>query len=224
MAQARDEPHLRLTRDIHVVQVRRHLALCARARVADGVRLRRFAVVMRLDLAGQRVADTLRAFADACGDEGGSSWWAAPTARKPGARERAQARRACSSSASSTTCATSSNSRRAGREQREESFGLAALEALACGVPVVGYDSGGMKEVVEDGRTGFLVRFGDVPALGARLRTLLANETMRREFGARGRRRAEDDFSLQKILAVHERLYHDAIGSAVETSRRLAGA
>ena len=89
---------------------------------------------------------------------------------------------------------------------------------------MVGYDSGGMKEVVEDGRTGFLVRFGDVPALGARLRTLLANETMRREFGARGRRRAEDDFSLQKILAVHERLYHDAIGSAVETSRRLAGA
>jgi glycosyltransferase involved in cell wall biosynthesis len=105
-----------------------------------------------------------------------------------------------------------------------ESFGLAALEALACGVPVVGYDSGGMKEVVEDGKTGFLVRYGDVPALGARLKTLLANDTMRREFGARGRRRAEDDFALQKILAIHERLYHDAIGSAVEDRRQRAGA
>jgi N-acetyl-alpha-D-glucosaminyl L-malate synthase BshA len=100
-----------------------------------------------------------------------------------------------------------------------ESFGLSALEALSCGVPVVGYDSGGMKEVVEDGRTGFLVRFGDVPALGARLKTLLANETMRQEFGARGRRRAEEDFALQHILAVHERLYHAAIERRHATAR-----
>jgi N-acetyl-alpha-D-glucosaminyl L-malate synthase BshA len=94
-----------------------------------------------------------------------------------------------------------------------ESFGLAALEALACGVPVVGYDSGGMKEVVEDGKSGFLVRFGDVPALAARLKTLLANETLRRDFGARGRRRAEEEFALQKILGVHEKLYLAAISA-----------
>jgi N-acetyl-alpha-D-glucosaminyl L-malate synthase BshA len=93
----------------------------------------------------------------------------------------------------------------------EESFGLSALEALACGVPVAGYDSGGMKEVVEDGRSGFLVRFGDVPALASRLKTLLADEKLRREFGARGRKRAVDEFDLQKILAVHERVYHAAI-------------
>jgi len=94
-----------------------------------------------------------------------------------------------------------------------ESFGLAALEALASGVPVAGYDSGGMKEVVEDGRSGFLVRFGDVPALAARLKTLLADEKLRREFGARGRRRAVDEFDLQKLLAVHERIYHAALES-----------
>ena len=92
-----------------------------------------------------------------------------------------------------------------------ESFGLAALEALSCGVPVAGYDSGGMKEVVEDGRSGFLVRFGDVPALAARLKTLLADEKLRREFGARGRRRAVEEFDLAKLLSVHEGLYHSAL-------------
>ena len=99
-----------------------------------------------------------------------------------------------------------------------ESFGLAALEALACGVPVAGYDSGGMKEVVEDGRSGFLVRYGDVPALAARLNTLLSDEKLRREFGARGRKRAVDEFDLQRILAVHERVYHAALGAGVRAA------
>lgn len=92
-----------------------------------------------------------------------------------------------------------------------ESFGLAALEAHACGVPVVGYDSGGMKEVVEDNATGFLVRFGDVPALAARLKTLLADAGLRRDFGARGRARAVDVFALPQVLGVHERIYHAAL-------------
>jgi N-acetyl-alpha-D-glucosaminyl L-malate synthase BshA len=176
----------------------------------------------------KRVADTVRAFADACGDtkgqlvvvgDGPDRAEAEVLANELKLGERVQflglVDDVCDILPFAAALLVSSES---------ESFGLAALEALACGVPVVGYDSGGMKEVVEDGKTGFLVRFGDVPALGARLRTLLANETMRREFGARGRRRAEDDFSLQKILAVHERLYHDAIATAVEDRRRLAGA
>jgi len=92
-----------------------------------------------------------------------------------------------------------------------ESFGLAALEAHACGVPVVGYDSGGMREVVEDDKSGFLVRFGDVPALAARLKTLLSDAALRRDFGARGRKRAIEQFDLARLLSVHERIYHAAI-------------
>ncbi|MSR47306.1 MAG: N-acetyl-alpha-D-glucosaminyl L-malate synthase BshA [Planctomycetes bacterium] len=92
-----------------------------------------------------------------------------------------------------------------------ESFGLAALEAHACGVPVVGYDSGGMREVVEDDKSGFLVRFGDVPALAARMRTLLSDPALRRDFGARGRARAVEHFDLSRLLSVHERIYHAAI-------------
>ncbi len=100
-----------------------------------------------------------------------------------------------------------------------ESFGLAALEAHACGVPVVGYDSGGMREVVEDDKSGFLVRFGDVPALAARLRTLLSDATLRRDFGARGRARAVEQFDLARLLSVHERVYHAAIARRGQAAR-----
>jgi N-acetyl-alpha-D-glucosaminyl L-malate synthase BshA len=94
-----------------------------------------------------------------------------------------------------------------------ESFGLTALEALACGVPVAGYDTGGMKEVVEDGKNGFLVRFADVPALAARLKTLLSDAKLRAERGARGRRRAVEEFDLARILAVHERIYQESLAN-----------
>jgi len=100
-----------------------------------------------------------------------------------------------------------------------ESFGLAALEAHACGVPVVGYDSGGMREVVEDDKSGFLVRFGDVPALAARLRALLSDVTLRRDFGARGRARAVEQFDLVRLLSVHERVYHAAIARRGQAAR-----
>lgn len=93
----------------------------------------------------------------------------------------------------------------------QESFGLAALEALSCGVPVVGYEVGGMNEVVDDGRNGFLVRSGDIPALAGRVSALLADPVMAQAFGERGRARAVEEFDLQRILAVHEEIYHSTI-------------
>jgi glycosyltransferase involved in cell wall biosynthesis len=53
-----------------------------------------------------------------------------------------------------------------------ESFGLAALEALACGVPVVATDAGGVPEVVSDGESGFLHPVGDLGAMAASVRRL----------------------------------------------------
>jgi glycosyltransferase involved in cell wall biosynthesis len=88
-----------------------------------------------------------------------------------------------------------------------EGFGLVYLEAMACGKPVIGGAHGGAPEVIEDGKTGFLVQHGDSGQLATSLETLLSDATLARDMGARGRERVDRDFrfnvfakSLKKIL------------------------
>jgi D-inositol-3-phosphate glycosyltransferase len=64
-----------------------------------------------------------------------------------------------------------------------ESFGLVALEAMACGTPVVASETGGLAYLVRDGETGFHVPAADAPALGARLRDLIQDEVLRARLG-----------------------------------------
>jgi phosphatidylinositol alpha-1,6-mannosyltransferase len=82
-----------------------------------------------------------------------------------------------------------------------EGFGITYLEANACGVPVVGADSGGVADAIADGETGYLVPPDDVPALAARLRTLLADPAEARRMGAAGRARVEREFTWDRIAA-----------------------
>ena len=72
-----------------------------------------------------------------------------------------------------------------------ESFGLAALEAMACGVPVVASDVGGLPEVIGDDEAGFLRPVGDVEGMAACARRLLDDPALRRRMAAAARRRAE---------------------------------
>jgi glycosyltransferase involved in cell wall biosynthesis len=76
-----------------------------------------------------------------------------------------------------------------------EAFGLVALEALACGVPVIASAVGGLKEIVLDGECGLLVPPGDVAALARALRLLLTDESLRLRLRAAARSRAQE-FSL----------------------------
>lgn len=92
-----------------------------------------------------------------------------------------------------------------------ESFGLAALEALACGVPVVGSQVGGLPEVVKHGEGGFLHPVGDVDAMAESVIALLSDrETMSRQRIA-ARARAEQIGDPKPVLDQYEMLYRSLL-------------
>jgi len=92
-----------------------------------------------------------------------------------------------------------------------ESFGLAALEAMACEVPVIATRTGGLPEVIRDGETGYLVELGDTLSMGERAIELLTDEKKRQEMGARGRRWAVDQFNTERVIPQYEQLYERVI-------------
>lgn len=88
-----------------------------------------------------------------------------------------------------------------------ESFGLSALEAMSCQVPVIGTNAGGLPEVVENGRTGWLAEVGDVEYMAERGKQLLTDSDLRREMGKNARQVAVKKFSQDKIVDMYERYY-----------------
>jgi phosphatidyl-myo-inositol dimannoside synthase len=77
---------------------------------------------------------------------------------------------------------------------RGEGFGLVYLEAMACGKPVIGGAHGGAPEIIDDGRTGYLVQHGDAIQLATAIETLLVNPEVGLEMGRRGKQRVENEF------------------------------
>jgi N-acetyl-alpha-D-glucosaminyl L-malate synthase BshA len=93
-----------------------------------------------------------------------------------------------------------------------ESFGLAALEAMSCEVPVISTTTGGVPEVVEDGVCGFLCPVGDVDGMAEAALRLLGDEPMRRSFGEAGRRRAVEVFGQDAVVGRYRALYERVRG------------
>ena len=102
-----------------------------------------------------------------------------------------------------------------------ESFGLAALEAMACGVPVVGARRGGLPEVVRDGIDGILEPLGAYDALAGRLVALLGDPEAKRRMGQNAADRAAERYRLEQIVPLYEECYRSALEGREHPERAL---
>jgi N-acetyl-alpha-D-glucosaminyl L-malate synthase BshA len=88
----------------------------------------------------------------------------------------------------------------------EESFGLAALESLACGTPAVTTNVGGIGELMQNGTNGFMVPLGDTAAMARRVLEMTSDETTRKRF-REGARTSAARFDAERIIPMYERFY-----------------
>jgi len=93
-----------------------------------------------------------------------------------------------------------------------ESFGLAALEAMACGSPVVASRAGGLSEVIVDGETGYLFKVGNTDEMAEAGIRILGDDKHRKELSEAGRAFAVETFSSDRIVPRYEEYYQQVLG------------
>jgi N-acetyl-alpha-D-glucosaminyl L-malate synthase BshA len=96
-----------------------------------------------------------------------------------------------------------------------ESFGLAALEAMACSVPAIGTRVGGVPELIEDQVNGLLFEVGDVEAMSNAAIELLGDEPRLQAMSAAARRTAQDRFCASRIIPHYEAYYERVIARSL---------
>ena len=97
-----------------------------------------------------------------------------------------------------------------------ESFGLAALEAMACGVPTIATGVGGGPELIDDGRNGLLFGVGDVDSMAVAAIALLRDETRLRQMSEAGRKTAQDHFCASRVIPLYEEYYDRVVSRTRE--------
>lgn len=102
---------------------------------------------------------------------------------------------------------------------QSESFGLSALEAMACQVPVVSSSVGGLPELQVHGETGFIAEIGDIGRMSRYAIDLLTNESKREMFGKAARRRAVEMFDVKNIVNQYEDYYEQCLAGAPITAQ-----
>ena len=96
---------------------------------------------------------------------------------------------------------------------QSESFGLAALEAMSCGLPVISSSVGGLPELVKHNETGYIAEIGDIDRMAKYAIDLLTNEKKYEIFSANARKRSVENFSKEKIIPLYENFYQEILKS-----------
>ncbi|MGA2622524.1 MAG: N-acetyl-alpha-D-glucosaminyl L-malate synthase BshA [Bacteroidota bacterium] len=102
---------------------------------------------------------------------------------------------------------------------QSESFGLSALEAMACEVPVIASSVGGLPELVVHGETGYIAEIGDVERMAKYAVELLTNITRYRLFSAASRKRAVEAFNVTNVIDRYERYYEKVLSTKPVSTR-----
>lgn len=93
----------------------------------------------------------------------------------------------------------------------KESFGLVALEAMACGVPCIGTNTGGIPEVISDGETGYICTLGDITDISKKAIKLLNDEPLLERFASQSISLAKGRFSASQIVIQYEEFYYELL-------------
>lgn len=94
---------------------------------------------------------------------------------------------------------------------QSESFGLSALEAMSCGVPVISTSVGGLPELINHNETGYIAEIGDIDRMAKYAIDLLTNDKKYNEFAKNSRDRAVNEFDIEKIVPLYEQYYLDVL-------------
>ncbi len=92
-----------------------------------------------------------------------------------------------------------------------EAFGKVVVEAMACGTPVVATKRGGLSEVVDDGKSGFLIDYGSADAIANAVLAILSNEALASKMGEFGRHRVERDFTWNSVATRIDSVYSELL-------------
>ncbi len=92
-----------------------------------------------------------------------------------------------------------------------EGFGVAALEALAVGIPVIAANSGAVSEIVDDNQSGLLINPANTDELSGALARLIADSDLRNRFGEYGKQQVAELYNWKENLTAMERVYHDLL-------------
>ncbi|WP_273125988.1 N-acetyl-alpha-D-glucosaminyl L-malate synthase BshA [Metabacillus sp. HB246100] len=93
----------------------------------------------------------------------------------------------------------------------KESFGLVLLEAMACGVPCIGTNAGGIPEVIIEGETGFICEVGDLESIAHRSITILSDSKLHNNMSRNSVELAKKTFHAERIVTEYEQLYYNVL-------------